>query len=199
MQIKCSKTIIFAIVAIFGFTGCATMAPVSPPLSKGAQQAKLQKLKNWQFSGAISITQKNSSSIANINWQQHENNYQISLTSILNIAGIELIGNKDQITLIKSGQQQISANTPEELMQKELGWWLPLENVHYWLFAQPAPKSPYHATYYANSALQQLQQQRWQIHYIDYQLVDGFYLPHLVVLDYPSLRLKLVIKKWSLQ
>jgi outer membrane lipoprotein LolB len=199
MQIKCFKTIIASLVVILAFTGCATLKHAATPLSETAQQAKLKKLQSWQFSGALSITNHNSNSIVNVNWQQQADHYNITLTSLLNISGVKIIGNKNQITLIKSHEQQISANTPEGLMQKELGWWLPLENVHYWLFGMQAPKVSYHATYYANGALQQLQQQRWQIDYIDYQLVDGFYLPHLMVFNYGTLRLKLVIKKWLLQ
>jgi outer membrane lipoprotein LolB len=193
------KAIIFAIAIIIGFAGCVTVPPVSQPLPKAIQKAKLQKLRNWQFNGALSISQGNSGAIVNVNWHQHTDDYTIALTSILDIAGAQIVGNKHQITLIRAGQPPVTAATPEKLMQKELGWWLPLENTHYWLFALPSPNIPYKATYYANTSLQLLQQQHWQIHYVDYQVVDGIYLPHLVVFEYPSLRLKLVIKKWSLQ
>ncbi len=63
----------------------------------------------------------------------------INLSGSLNIGSVVIIGQPNKVTLQRGNEAPISATTAEELMQRQLGWTLPIPSLWYWARGLPAP------------------------------------------------------------
>lgn len=189
--------------SVFIICGCATITTTSKVnnlsnLSWSERQQKIQNINSWELTSSISVQSPNESTMAKVNWQQLADNYMITVSSVFNLGGVKLIGNKQNVTLWKSATDKITAPNPETLMQKELGWSLPIANMQYWIKGIPAPKLPKSFNLDATHHLTYLEQDGWQIRYVGYQSTNNIDLPEKVFFTNRQLQIKVVIKSWQI-
>jgi len=158
---------------------------------------RLKQLKNldqWQIQGSLSIRQGNDSDIAYYSWQQNKDIYQIHLSGPLNLGSIYINGNSEEVTLIKSQKEKYSAKTPEKLLQKTVGWSLPISGLVYWIKGMPSPNTPYSLKLGSYNHLTYLKQQGWIIQYPDFTVQNGIDLPQKLTLQKADLKIKIIVK-----
>lgn len=192
---------LYALLMILILSSCA-ITPKPPSgehyLTWSARQQQLSSIQSWNLQGTASIKNTNQSVVTHVNWQQSNNDFILNVTSQLNIGGIKITGNNDQVTLWRSSTNKITAKTPEKLMYQELGWSLPISNLRYWVLGLPAPKSDYKTQFDTFNHLAYLQQQGWQITYANFVAINGIDLPSTILLKNTNLQIKIVIKEWQL-
>jgi outer membrane lipoprotein LolB len=200
-------TMYFTLLALpIWLNGCAiNQAPVSTQiavpkyLTWQQRQTELNNLQTWTAEGSLSVTFDHKTDIAYFAWQQNAKNYGIDLHAPLNLKQLQLVGNDKQVTLWES-ETSISAPTPEALLKERLGWTLPIANLVYWIRGVPAPTSattPIATQQLDNfNHLTHMQQQGWDIQYVDFQAINNIDLPHIIYLQTEGLKIKIVIKKW---
>ncbi|MFA6408916.1 MAG: lipoprotein insertase outer membrane protein LolB [Gammaproteobacteria bacterium] len=160
-------------------------------------QERLHQLKNinsWNITGAISVQHGNDVDTAHYTWLQKKDSYALTLSGPLNLGSIYINGNSQEVTLIKSQKEKYSAKTPEELLQKTLGWSLPISGLAYWIKGMPSPKTPYSLKLDSFNHLAYLKQQGWSIQYQDFMVQNGVDLPRKIALQKAGLRIKIVVK-----
>jgi outer membrane lipoprotein LolB len=201
---------IFIALFLFCFAflnGCAIFAPVGQQkeepaehyLSKKARQAQLQNIKYWQINGVMSITYRGKNDIVNFAWEQNKANYVIDFYGPLHIGGAKIAGDENAVTLWKSANEKITAETPEELMLSQFGWELPLSEMKYWILALASPDfSVDSANFDSYNHLAALEQQNWQIKYTNFKSVSAIDLPTKIYLSSPTIKTKIVVKSWQL-
>lgn len=181
-------------------TACSTLQPTSPEnyhqLTWSKRLVQLKKLNKWSLRGSFSIHYANRTDIASYQWQQNYDNYQIKISSPLNLVHLDLYGNRQQITLQKSTHEIYTAATPEELLQQQVGWELPIANLVYWIKGMPAPESSYKIKLDSYNHLVALKQQGWLIGYPTFTTINGIDLPHTINLENPQLKIRMVVKEW---
>jgi outer membrane lipoprotein LolB len=196
------KIKIFIIVLISCLLeACATLpAPQQPynqSLNWTARQKQLGKITTWNIKGAVAIRSPQKNFSATMNWKQRRSNYQISLFGPLGIGAVNISGRSGKVTLQTSDKQTFTAKNPETLLQKQLGWTLPVSSLYYWIRGLPVPKIPATKQFDGYSHLVKLQQQGWQIRYLRYSGINHVDLPSKIFLNYPKLSLKIVISSWE--
>ena len=174
------------------------MQPASHHLTWKQRQRQLNTIKKWDIKGSLGITYNNQTEFAHFMWQQQYDAYAITLSSTFDIGSINIVGNSKIVTLWKSKSDKVTATTPEVLMQEELGWSLPLEDLRYWIVGLPTPKIPYKATYDAYNHLATLKQGNWSIQYLDFAAFNDIDLPLKMTVVNPQLHVKIVINNWKL-
>ncbi len=174
------------------------MQPATHHLTWKQRQRQLNAIKTWDIKGSLGITYNNQTEFAHFKWQQQHDAYAITLSSTFDIGSINIVGNSKIVTLWKSKSDKVSATTPEELMQDELGWSLPLENLRYWITGLPAPKIKYNATYDSYNHLATLKQGNWNIQYLGFAAFKNIDLPLKLIISNPGLHVKIVINTWKL-
>jgi outer membrane lipoprotein LolB len=199
------------IIALLVFT-CLLAACATRPAKNGAlnqhlswqqRQQQLAALKNWRISGEIGgqITQqqKTKAFSASVVWQQQGDAYHISIFGPLGADMTQLQGNATQAVLTTSKHQKIAGQNPEQLLETELGWSLPVSNLYYWVRGIPAPNAPSTPSFDHYHHLSTLTQQGWQIQYLRYTAVGHHYdLPSKIFISRPNLKLRLIISQWQL-
>lgn len=165
-------------------------------LSRPQRQSQLSGIKQWTTRGSVAIHTQQKGFNASFNWQQQNNNYSIALFGPLGVNRVQLTGNQQQVTL-QTGNKTVRANTPEQLLQYELGWSLPVSDLVYWLRGLPGPDTRSRQSYDINNHLVHLTQQGWTIIYLRYIDVNGVDLPNRLLLSNSKLQIRIVITQWD--
>lgn len=204
---KCKMFCLLSI--LFLLSGCAEMHPLRPSShfdvkAPSVRQAALRKIVFWRMDGAFSIQQEteNHADIADFTWKQlSQKAYRIDILSALGLYSASIQHQLGIVKLWKNGTHVSTAKTPEKLMQKALGWYLPISPLSSWIKGIPAKNGGYyeaHYDYYGHLIL--LRQAGWVVSFQDYKKnkeapVD---FPQLIIMDGHGLRVKIVIKDWLL-
>lgn len=199
--------ILFVSTCVLLLSGCAVLRTPNPSerfvvQTPIARQAELSKIQYWKIEGAFSITQANKRpEIANYSWfQLNPKSYRISISSALGLYHVQINREFGMVTLWKNGVHVSSAKTPEGLMQKALGWSLPIHELSSWIKGEPAKHAGFYvARYDAYGHLTVLQQKGWILHYSAYRKSEyDVDFPRVVVMERPGILVKIVTRDWFL-
>jgi outer membrane lipoprotein LolB len=190
------------ILTIIQLNACTTVPKPQPTktnlhyLSWTDRKAQLRMLDNWHISGSLSITYNNKTDLASFDWQKNHDVYTINIYGPMNLASAKIMGNANHVTLQKSSGEKTEASTAEELMQHQLGWALPVNNLNYWIRGLPTPGINARSVFDDYNHLSSIAQQEWQIIYVSYDSFANIDLPTKIYLNSPQLHAKIVIKRW---
>ncbi len=74
-------------------------------------------------------------------WSQDQENFNIQLNGILGIGKTIIEGKSGEVTLNSTKTGLISAENPEELLEKATGWVAPITHIINWVQAFPATEN----------------------------------------------------------
>ena len=125
-------------------TACAPPRPAEElpinkiiPLEKRKAQIKI--ISSWNIHGAMAAKNKTRGWSATMNWvQSGPSDYQIRLMGPLG-SGSVLISRKGGEITIQDGPKTATSSNVDELLQKQTGIQLPVNNLYYWVRGLPAP------------------------------------------------------------
>ncbi|GHC19833.1 lipoprotein insertase outer membrane protein LolB [Aidingimonas halophila] len=191
---------------VFLFTvlmvGCASRPPSHEdgpqPGQWDAQESTLEALERWQLVGKVGLRLPNDSTSANLDWHQGAAYYRMMLTGPFGSGRSVLEGRSDEVTLT-TGEGRFEAETPEALMQEQLGWSLPVSSLHYWVRGLPAPDRASQREMDDRGFPAELDQDGWTIEYRDWTLVEDLWLPRRMVMTQDDVRATLVVNEWEPQ
>src|ERR1700722_16538910 len=116
--------------------GCGTTIQPPKNLKTIIEPKRTQKtiqLQNFEAIGKIGFSDGKKGGNATIQWEQQGENCPIRLFCPLGSGSIQIIGKPKQVFLIREDGKIIHAKNPESLVQKELGWVIPVSGLRYWL------------------------------------------------------------------
>ncbi len=187
---------------IFSLSACVTTPekPAYPTIGSTQQQqitqlrrSRLEPVDAWNIKGRIAIQYADDGFTAGLRWRQAQDIFNISLTDPLGRVAAKLEGNDKKVTLSAQGETY-SADSPDELMQKQLGWALPLDSLYHWSKGIPDPNHPLRAVGYDNFGRPvSLLQDGWQVFFKQYPNNDVLAQPKHVSIERPTFKAKLVI------
>lgn len=190
----------FCFCLILLLTGCTTVShsnvdQITPPVPTA--NLKIGKIQYWDIRGKIAVKTDRKGWNASFNWLQKQDNYFLSFFGPLGANRISLEGNRSY-AMLQTGNQNFEASNAEVLLQRRLGWYLPVNNIYYWVRGLPAP-GPCHKIL-RNSEHETLfiEQQGWRVTYSAYQMINGHQLPTLIELENPKLFIRIAIYRWDL-
>ncbi len=190
-----------AVVLFIFLSGCASVeqtatAPVGHPMSWQARSAELKRIQAWTVAGSVSIQHAEKTDMASLQWDQQNANYRFALFGPLGFGQVEIKGQPGRITFTQSNKPPLLAATPELLMQRELGWQIPIAYLYDWARGLPAPGIPAKTTFDAYNHLVKLEQAQWIVEYPAYMSVGDVDLPRKMQLTGKNLKIKLVARQW---
>lgn len=185
--------ILFALVLTL--SACApTRYDQSLSLSWSQRQYVLSNMIDWQFRGDFILKMPGKKLSANIFWQQQAALYQIMLFGPFGIGSVTIEGGSDFVQLKDNRGHAYSAQTPEALLQRQVGWSLPVSSLYYWVRGLPAPGRVDQLMYDEFHRIQHMEQQGWSIDYVAYQRVQQLELPREIRFMHDKIYLDLTIE-----
>lgn len=173
--------------------------PAFQTIPWSARQKQLESISQWTIQGTALIKSQSTSAHFSLYWEQKENNYHLEFFSPLGIKGVRIDGQPHSIVLQITGEPPIAAPNPEQLLQKKLGWTVPVSNLKYWIRAIPSPWYTSKQALDPYNHLILLEQKGWKIQYSDYHCAGSVDLPHQLRLTQGSLSLKIKITSWQIK
>ena len=191
-----------SIVSVCLLTACAPPRPAAElPVNKviplETRKAQTATVSSWEIHGAMAAKNKSKGWSATMNWTQHgPGAYQIRLMGPLG-GGAVLIDKKGSTITFQDGPKRSTSTNAEELLEKQTGIRLPVNNLYYWVRGLPAPggvESEQHDKY---NHLIQLKQSGYTVSFTKYTSVKGIDLPSMIRLDGNGVMVKVVINSWN--
>jgi outer membrane lipoprotein LolB len=173
-------------------SACSSV-PVEPQVhySKIARE-HLYKLERWSFDGRVALTGKKDSWSASINWGHQPDDEKIKLSGPLG-QGVTVIQLTDDLVTIDRGNGQAQSSTqPEAFINQQLGMFVPVHSLRYWVVGLPEPSSSFVETATG------FKQAGWLIEYKQMQPVDNQSMPRKITVTNEQVKLKLIIDQWVL-
>lgn len=191
-----------AILSFFLLTACAPPKPAEElPLNKvepvEKRKAETATISSFEIQGAMAAKNKSKGWTATMNWaQQSLSSYQIRLMGPLGSGAVVIKRSGGQVTL-QDGAKTSSSSNADELLKKQTGISLPVNNLYYWVRGLPAPggvQSEQHDQY---NHLSQLKQSGYTVTFNKYTAVKGIDLPSMIRLEGNGVMIKVVIRNWK--
>ncbi len=183
--------------------GCSTSAIKSPTTTEHTDQLWLEhqawmlKIENWQFSGKIGLRTPERASSASFHWRQLGAEFDINLSGPLGQGGAHLTGNANQMLIKISGQGEFESANPEQILQEQTGWKIPVATLLHWVRGIPSPDMKAEYQLDKQGRLISLKQSNWQLDYLSYHQLSSNWLPKKIKLHHDQTTLTLIIKQWD--
>ena len=193
--------ITFSLIAVLA--GCSSFGSREAVQGQGNAQLwrehkqQLSTLDGWQINGKVGIRAPKDSGSGTLFWLQRQDYYDIRLSGPLGRGAARLTGRPGQVSLEVANQGRYEATSPEELLEQQIGWKLPVSHLVWWVRGLPAPDSKSRLSLNGDSRLATLEQDGWQVEYLSYVEQSGYWLPERIKLHGTDLDVTLVIKDWQ--
>lgn len=199
---KLMRTLLAPALALL-LAGCAGLGPQESVEGPGnaadwnAHKAHISEIDGWQISGKIGIQAPQDSGSGTLFWLQRQDYFDIRLSGPLGRGATRLTGRPDAVALEVASQGRFEADSPEALVESQLGWQLPVSNLLWWIRGLPAPDSRSRIALDGAGRLASLQQDGWDVQYLGYSEENGYTLPSRIKLAGRDLQITLVVKDWQ--
>ncbi len=194
----CVMTALLALLA-----GCATQPAMQPGASDSRQiyserQGELQQLTEWMAFGRLALKTPTQSLQAKVQWKQLADVYRIRITGPLGSGALQLAGAPGRVEIRNAKNEVAYARRPEDLLQEQVGWSVPLTGLRYWLMGRPEPGSVVkELAVDSEGRLERLEQAGWVIRYLRYDSVGKWQLPTKVFLENERVSARFVLSQWQ--
>lgn len=167
------------------------------PVETGAQYSSaamqhLYEMKYWSFEGRLALTGKNDSWSANISWEHSPETEKIKLSGPMGQGAVVISLTGDAVTIDRGGDDVQTSTQPEEFINQQLGMFVPVRSLRYWVVGLPEPSVSYKQTDVG------FNQGGWLNEYKQMQSVNDAAMPHKMTVMNNQVKLKLVIDHWIL-
>ncbi|MBU2707223.1 outer membrane lipoprotein LolB [Zooshikella marina] len=159
-------------------------------------QQQLSKIDTWSLEGKLGIRTPNDSSSAYLDWEQQNHLYTIRLSGPLGQGVAEIMGKPGWVVMNTADSRLFTADSPEQLLARELGWTLPISNMQHWIKGIPDPSSDTQPNLNEQGLLAEIKQNGWEIKYFDYQQFNNLWLPRKIRVSNDQYKLTFIISEW---
>ncbi len=198
-----NRKLLLVLLASLLLSGCAGLSQRESVGGQGdaklwqAHKKQIASLDGWQINGKVGIRAPKDSGSGILFWLQRQDYFDIRLSGPLGRGAARLTGRPGEVQLEVANQGRFQAESPEALLEEQLGWRLPVSHLLWWVRGLPAPDSRSQVTLDAGSRLARLEQDGWQVQYLSYTEQNGYSLPERIKLHGADLDVTLVIKDWQ--
>jgi outer membrane lipoprotein LolB len=174
------------LILVLMITGCASQR--LPEDSEGYKPPpELKVASTWMLEGKIGVKTGEGGANMSFVWMQKPDKYEITLTGVLGTGIAKVIGNTRGVTLSLPDGEKYQSTNINELLKNQLGYPIPVAQLHYWVRGIPDPQIIYSLSDAGFS------QQGWQVAYRKFDS-EG---PVNMLIEQGSVRVKLAALKWE--
>jgi outer membrane lipoprotein LolB len=170
-----------------------SVVPVEPDFHYSrTAMLRLYELEHWSFEGRLALTGQSDSWSANISWKHSPESEKIKLSGPMGQGAVVISLTGNIVTIDRGGDDVQSSTQPEEFINQQLGMFVPVRSLRYWVVGLPEPSRSYKDTEVG------FNQAGWLSEYKQMQPVNDGAMPHKMTVMNSQVRLKLIIDHWDL-
>jgi len=190
------------VVAALALAACAGQVrkPVPPDAGKLAQQSARESTlvarADWSLRGRLGVSDGHDSGSGSLEWSQKSSTFRFSVHAPVTGKTWVLSGDDTHARLDGLREQTIEGGDAASLLQRELGWEVPVTQLRYWVRAGRAPGAA--DIEFRDDGLPALiTQAGWTVRYIDYDLAQDPPLPSKVFATRGDRKVRLAVREWG--
>lgn len=163
-----------------------------------ARRQALESLEDWTLDGRIAVHRGEEGWHVSLHWEQKNSTYRMQISGPAGQGAARIEGDSSSVLLMQSNGQTIRAHRPEELLARviEGGEQIPITALGRWIKGLPSPDTEAQ-TLDPEGHLASLRQEGWNVSFERYTVVDTLDLPKRIVLERPTITIRLVVDHWG--
>ena len=163
-----------------------------------AHARALARFQTWTMVGSLVVRSKGDASRVTMRWRQTRAAYHVRITALLGAGLLELEGSEAGVEAKFANGRRVRAESPETLLEEEVGWSVPLGGLQYWMVGAPSPGSAAGTMELdSEGRLARLEQSGWTVVYEKYRMLDGLALPARIRFSGGSVEGTVVVRRWK--
>ncbi|MGR9088109.1 MAG: lipoprotein insertase outer membrane protein LolB [Gammaproteobacteria bacterium] len=171
-------------------TGCATTPVSVEGVYSRLSGRPLHDAEPWSLQGRLFISDSSDSWQADVDWEHQPGIEQIKLSGPMGQGAVVIHLTKDFVTVARGADEVESSGQPEQFIRQQLGVFVPVRALRYWVLGLPMPGSAF------EDVPDGFRQEGWQVDYPEMQSVAGLLMPRKIAAKNEYVKLKLMIDQW---
>ncbi|MDC8011501.1 lipoprotein insertase outer membrane protein LolB [Tahibacter soli] len=167
--------------------------------AQAEREASLADATRWQLAGRIAVSNGEDGGNAQIDWRQDGKRYDLTLNAPVTGKRWRLHGDADRATLEGARPEALVERDAASLLEREIGWHVPVVELEYWVRGLRAPKAKAELVFDERNRPATLKQSGWTIEYRDWFDDATPALPRKVFATRGKYRVRLFVESWQAQ
>ena len=186
--------------------GCETLMEIfpsepdaaAPDTTWQAHARELSRFQNWSMLGVLAVRSGGDASRVTMRWRQTRDSYLVRFMGPLGVGLFEVEGSATEVEARFPNGRRASAASPEVLLEREIGWSVPLRGLRYWIVGTPAPDGTTSKMELDDHGrLARLEQAGWTVVYERYGGLDDLALPERIRFSNASVDATVIVRRWK--
>ena len=184
---------------VLALAGCA--APRVKPdadllAGQSAREKALAAQSGWQLQGRLGVSDGRDSGSGSLQWRQDGDAFRFSVHAPVTGKTWVLSGDAQHAVLEGLREQPVAADDASRLLERELGWHVPVVELTHWVRAARASGEA-RIEFRADGLPAAIEQDGWKIEYPDYDSAHQPPLPRKIFASRGSYRVRLAVSEWQ--
>lgn len=158
----------------------------------------LARLHGWSLQGRLAISDENDGGSGALRWSHSDSGSRLDFHGALGRGAWSLESDNDSARLQMADGSRFTADSVRELVESQLGWHIPVDQLSWWVLGVEAPGSIERRSIDESGELNELKQSGWEIEFSRYREQDGVLLPGRMIARQDDKTVKLAIREWDL-
>lgn len=195
---------IAAVAAMLLLAACAGPRPRPAPADAAAlerqsirEQILRERGADWRIEARLAVTSGRDSGSGSLDWIQQGEGFRFTVHAPVTGKTWLLAGTPGHVVLQGLARMPIEGASAERLLERELGWHVPLTELVDWVRAMRAP-GPASIRFRADGLPECIEQAGWRIEFRDYAMELDPPLPSRVFATRGDYSVRLAIRAWTL-
>ncbi|MGB0135217.1 lipoprotein insertase outer membrane protein LolB, partial [Dokdonella sp.] len=164
-----------------------------------AQEQREQQLavvSDWSLKGRLALSGPGDSGSGSLDWQQEGVDYVFTMHAPVTGKTWTLSGNGDYAELAGLQAQPVTARDASTLLERELGWKVPVVELAHWVRGLRAPGAA-EIIFRPDGLPAEFRQDGWLIEYREYDETRDPPLPRRIFASNGEYKVRLAIQRWA--
>lgn len=201
MTIACHRSLRdAATLLLFGLLASCAAPPLRPDSARLEMQQQrerqLRPLQSWSLSGRLAISGPNGNGSGTLDWQQDGGDFTFAVSAPVTGKTWTLSGDEGQARLVGLHAQAVEDDDAARLLQRELGWKVPVAELSSWVLGLRAPGAA-EMRFREDGLPLEIRQSGWKVEYRDYDESQVPPLPRRIFASQGEFGVRLAIRHWQ--
>ena len=165
---------------------------------QSAREQTLAQHADWTLRGRLGVSDGRDSGSGSLEWEQDGDAYRFSVHAPVTGKTWVLRGRAGHAVLEGLREQPVEGDDAAALLERELGWRVPVAGLVDWARGLRAPGAA-RVTFRADGLPAVIEQAGWRVEYLDYDQSRDPPLPRKVFASRGDYKVRLAIREWTLE
>jgi outer membrane lipoprotein LolB len=170
--------------------------PDAPPEALAARAQALAGATRWTLEGRIAVSDGRDSGSARITWQRDGAFDTVTLRAPVSGRTYRLSGGEGVYQLEGVKAEAVSGTDPAELLERELGWHLPVQQMRLW--ALGLADADARVALDAQGLPARIDSQSWHVSYLEWDHGLQPALPRRIYAERKPYKVRIAVARWTL-